>query len=644
MRKPKQTEEIFLTDIKDPNAKNFVQPLYVALAEEVTTTRRNISSTKDRTDKYANIENGIVPYTTGRGKGNGSNIEIRDAVILCQKAYYNIPIFTNVINLMGEFSNGKIYWKDGSAKSRQFFEALFDSLGIWNIQDQFYREFYRSGNVFEYRFDGKVKEDDLKRLTQVYGTEITAVAKKGKLPIRYVLLNPADIQLTGTMSFAQSQYFKTLSDYELQRLKKPNTLEEKEFFDSLPAKTKAEIKAGGGVLLPLEPEKLKVIFYKKQDYEPFSIPMGFGVLADINWKEEMKRIDMAVSRTMQQVILLITMGESPKDGGLGVNQDNLNAMRNLFSNQSVGRVLVSDFTTKAQWLIPDIANFLNPVKYTIVNQDIQVGLNYVLFGDEKFANQQIKVQVFIERLKEGRNAFINNFLLPEVKRIAEEWGFKNYPTPYYEDINLKDDLQFGRLYAQLAQYGILTPDETIEAIQTNKLPTPEESLESQKELRKQKDDGLYQPMVGGLYDQLQVTKLSGKIQSQNKPAQPVQNGRPSGTKAPQSTKNVKPIGASYSLSKIKDNMILASALQEEVGNKLKGKNKELNSDQLEIVKEITHLIIANEEPKDWLVKAEEYIKLPVDKNPDRIKQIQDIAFEHSLDDYLASILLASIKE
>ena len=678
MRKPKQTEEIFLTDIKDPNAKNFVQPLYVALAEEVTTTRRNISSTKDRTDKYANIENGIVPYTTGRGKGNGGNIEIRDAVILCQKAYYNIPIFTNVINLMGEFSNGKIYWKDGSAKSREFFAALFDSLGIWNIQDQFYREFYRSGNVFEYRFDGKVKEDDLKRLTQVYGTEITAAAKKGKLPIRYVLLNPADIQLTGTMSFAQSQYFKTLSDYELQRLRKPNTLEEKEFFDSLPAKTKAEIKAGGGVLLPLEPEKLKVIFYKKQDYEPFSIPMGFGVLADINWKEEMKRIDMAVSRTMQQVILLITMGESPKDGGLGVNQDNLNAMRNLFSNQSVGRVLVSDFTTKAQWLIPDIANFLNPVKYTIVNQDIQVGLNYVLFGEEKFANQQIKVQVFIERLKEGRNAFINNFLLPEVKRIAEEWGFKNYPTPYYEDINLKDDLQFGRLYVQMVQYGILTPEEGIEAIQTNKLPTAEESLASQEELKKLKDKGFYQPIMGGPAAQMDILKEQNKqaektMQRQqehdektqkrqlkhdaenpvtpapsihiNAPTKsmPAPNGRPSGTKSPQSTKNVKPIGASYSLSKIKDNMILASALQEEVGNKLKGKNKELNSDQLEIVKEITHLIVANEEPKDWLVKAEEYIKLPVDKNPDRIKQIQDIAFEHSLDDYLASILFASVK-
>jgi hypothetical protein len=230
----------------------------------------------------------------------------------------------------------------------------------------------------------------------------------------------------------------------------------------------------------------------------------------------------------------------------------------------------------------------------------------------------------------------------------------------------------------MAQYGILTADEAIEAIQTNKLPTAEESVQNQTEFKKQKDEGLYQPILGGTAAQMDLVKEQGKQATKtmtmqqehdektqkrqlkhqaenpvtpapsihiNAPTKsmPAPNGRPSGTKSPQSTKNVKPIGASYSLSKIKDNMILASALQEEIGNKLKGRNKELNSDQLEIVKEITYVIIANEEPEDWLIKAEEYIKMPVDKNPDRIKQIQDIAFEHNLDDYLASILLASIK-
>jgi hypothetical protein len=100
---------------------------------------------------------------------------------------------------------------------------------------------------------------------------------------------------------------------------------------------------------------------------------------------------------------------------------------------------------------------------------------------------------------------------------------------------------------------------------------------------------------------------------------------------------------SYSLSKIKDNFILASKLQDEVGKELSG-DKELNSAQLDVVKEITQIIIANEEPKDWFNKVAEYIKEPIDKNPNRIKAVQDVAFEHSLDDYLASILIASTKE
>ena len=683
MKKSKEKEQFL--DITYPEKG----PLMVALGEEETKTRRNISSTKDRTDKYANIENGLIPFSTGRS-GTGSNVSIRDAVILCQKAYYNIPIFRNVIDLMTEFSVGQIYWKNGSKKGRDFQDALWKSLNIWSIQDKFYREYYRSGNVFELRFDGKATQEDLTKLTQVFGGKKT----KGTLPVKYIILNPADIQLSGSISFADGIYQKLLSDYELERLKKPTTPEEQAFLDSLPKDVKDSIKnkAGNGALIPLDAEKLKIIFYKRQDYEPFAVPMGWGVLADINWKEEMKRIDMAVGRTMQQVVLLLTMGESPKDGGMGVNQEIIAGMRNLFANQSVGRVIAADFTTKGEWLIPDVASFFNPTKYQIINQDIQVGLNYVLFGDEKFANQQIKVQVFIERLKEGRNAFINEFLLPEVKRIAEDWGFKNYPVPYYEDVNLKDDLQFGRLYVQMVQYGILTPEEGIEAVLTNKLPTAEESLENQRELKKFKDEGLYQPIVGGPASQMDLLKETGKqatktvqlqqehdekkhkrqlkhdaenpvtpapsisIQAPTKMAAPT--GRPGGSKSPQSTKNVKPMkGASsseedfvekktfqsYSLSKIKDNFILASQIQEDI-ERLLGEGKELNDKQLNIAKEITHVIIANEEPKDWGAKIKEYIENPVDKNLLRIKEIQDIAFEHNLDDFLASILIASKNE
>ena len=42
-------------------------------------------------------------------------------------------------------------------------------------------------------------------------------------------------------------------------------------------------------------------------------------------------------------------------------------------------------------------------------------------------------------------------------------------------------------------------------------------------------------------------------------------------------------------------------------------------------------------------KVKEYVANPVDTNPDRIEQIQSLAAEHQVDDYLASILYLSKK-
>ena len=70
-------------------------------------------------------------------------------------------------------------------------------------------------------------------------------------------------------------------------------------------------------------------------------------------------------------------------------------MQKLFENQSVGRVLIADYTTKAQFVIPQVSDILDPKKYETVNSDINSGLNNILTGvggsGERFANHQAKV-------------------------------------------------------------------------------------------------------------------------------------------------------------------------------------------------------------------------------------------------------------
>ena len=612
------------------------QPLMVSQAsfsQEIKASedrmRRNASSTITRTDRYKNIEDGIIPFRYSSGIKSNSNMNVRDAVILCQKAYYNFAIFRNTIDLMTEFSCSNIYFKDGSQKSRDFFTALLKKINIFDFQDKFFREYYRSGNVFIYRFDTKVRDDDISKITQTFGLSSQASVN---LPSKYIILNPADIQIGGTINFSVGRYYKLISDYELERLKSPKTDEDYEVLKSLPQETQKLIqqKTVGILTLPLDRERLAAVFYKKQDYEPFSVPMGYPVLDDINWKAEMKKMDMAVTRTMQQAVLLITMGTDPDKGG--VNQKNLEAMQKLFENQSVGRVLIADYTTKAQFVIPDIGNLIGPQKYEVVDRDIQIGLNNILIGSEKFANQSIKVQVFIERLKQARETFINDFLFPEIRRISKELGFKNYPTPHFEDIDLKDDIQYSRVYTRLVELGVLTPEEGLQAIDSGRLPSPQDSVLSQEKFRELKDQGLYQPLIGG-------AKIGAEA------------GRPSGsTGIPQSTKNVKPIGEGkqskavfFDVNKIKENFILASKLQEKVESSLREKHslRKLSKQQKEVAFEITKIIVANENPQNWEVESLNYVNNPKDKNLETVSSVQDIALEHGVDSYIAGILYHS---
>lgn len=669
-------------------------PSMVTEASVGDATRRDSAGTIERTDRFKNIDDGLVPFRNSNAiyGPSKSAVDIRDAVILCQKCYYNFALFRNIIDLMTEFSIDDIYYKGGNKQSRAFFDALFHKINIWDLQDKFFREYYRSGNVFIYRFDAEVEPSDIRKLISSMASkkelgnpvadqnqplltnknkikgdpaldngdhmgyptgypkgksgdnnplleneDVVLEIEPMKMPARYIILNPADINMLGTANFSYGIYYKVLTEYEVSKLRNLQTEEDIEVYNSLPKFTQDQIKAGvRSVFIPLDTKKVKIVFYKKQDYEPFAVPMGYGVMEDINAKIEMRRIDMAITRTMQQMILLVTAGTEPEKGG--INQKNLETLKTLFTNQSVGRVLVADYTTKAEFVVPKIAELLDPRKYEIIDRDINMGLNNVLMGGEKFANQQKKMDVFVKRLEQAKQAFLNHFLIPEMKRIAKSLSFKSCPTPYYDEQSFTDDVAYTKIYSHLIDIGVLTPQQGIEAIQTNRLPDSdtEEMDDRQKEYKKARDQGLYTPLIGG----------------QKQP----EKGRPEGsTGISQTTKRVAPIGAKgsveekpsmeFSLIKLKNNMLLSQVVEKEVASCLRTKHgiKRLSNQQLSVVSEILNVIIANEEPENWKDAVQEYCDKPVDKNIDRVKQVISVGAEHQVDNYIAGLLYSSRK-
>jgi hypothetical protein len=260
---------------------------------------------------------------------------------------------------------------------------------------------------------------------------------------------------------------------------------------------------------------------------------------------------------------------------------------------------------------------------------------------EKFANQQNKLEIFIKRLEQAKLAFLNHFLIPEIKRIAKSLSFKNFPTPYFDSKSYKDDISYTKIYAHLCDIGVLTPDQTINAIQNNRLPEIDELEPSQEAYKKQRDSGLFNPLIGG------PKSMQGSPGGNA-------NGRPQGsTGIPQSTKKISPMGTSkaseeeiqFSVLKLKDNLILAQEVQEDINKLLKKKYKlkKLNEQQESVASDILSVLVTNEEPENWSKNVKEYVENPVDKNFKRVGEVLKISETHQVDSYIAGLLLASIK-
>lgn len=633
-------------------------------------TRRSAATTIIPLDRFKNLYDGVSPFSlskNGLGKGD-SNLNIRDTVFLCQLAYYNFAIFRNIIDVLSELSVAPIYFTGGNKKARQFFEAYFKKINLDSFQDKFFRELFRSGNIFIFPYFTKLQDDDITKITQVFGAE-NSNSNAIELPAKFIILNPCDIELSGSSSFVTPVYKKLLSDYELNALKNPKTEEDSQILESLDPKTRDLIqnKKTTQVYIDLPMDRIYAVFYKKQDYEPFAVPIGFGVLDDINFKAEIKKAELAAIRAVHQSVLVITLGYLDGEGNYQFSQAQANAIQTIFANESVGKVLIADFTTKAEFLIPDIANILSPTKYENVEKSIKEGLNQILMGgdSEKFANKALAVKLFLQRIVQVRDIFLNDFLNLEIKRISKLLGFKNLVSAKFENIDFKDESEWARIVTRLAEIGLLTPDETLDSIQSGKLPEREVSQENQAEFRKLKDKGFYEPITGGPFTQLKLAELSAETAEKTAklgaetalktaalrpkpvagPSKPA--GRPSGTPSPKTKQKVKPIGASFegfSLTKIKDNLILAGQIQNQIEEHFKKKLKikgATTEKQKEISQEILEVIMANEAPENWDKNIKSYLEKPVDTNQEKVMELEELKAEYQVDNYTGCILLHS---
>ena len=516
-----QAEE-FAPELIGDSVYESVQANRLSEPTQRTTKRNNRITINPTKNRFQNIKDGLLPFEYSK-----DSVSVKEAIELCQKAYFNVASFRSTIDLLSEFADSDFYLQGGSQKSKNFINAWFKRIKMHNLKAQYFREYYRSGNVFFYRIDGVLPLKNSQKVLEAYGA-----SSRSKVPIKYLVINPTDVATKGSVSFTDYSYFKVLTPFEIARLKSPQTEHEQELFDSLPEDVQKRIKASPSatserVYIELNADLLHPIFAKKQDYEPMAVPSGFSVLDDLNKKIELKKIDQAISRSIENVVLLVTMGAEPDKGG--VNHKNLAAMQQIFRNQSVGRVLVSDYTTKADFIIPDLRKVVGPEKYEILNKDIEEGLQNILIGDSKYSEAKIKMKVFFQRLEESRNLFLNEFINPEIRRICKNAGLRSWPEMKFVKNDTIDDENLTKLTTRLMELGVITPEQGMKIVATGEFPDPKEMTPAQDKFKEEREKGHYMPLVNSvnLFDQGEETGADPEPKDAQKPISP-SGGRPMG--------------------------------------------------------------------------------------------------------------------
>ncbi len=501
------------------------------------TTRQNNAYQNMLSNKYFNFYNGFSP--------DGSSGQCTTEVIrLCQLAYWNNGTVGNVIDIMQEFSVSNIDFISNKKASRDAMLGWAAAIRLKGFCDQLALEYYRSGNVIIYRFEGKIKSSALERT----GVKINPT---DKIPLRYTLINPALVSLARTGFVDSVQYSVVIPSAEV-------TLMLKEFdinadrFETLPPEFKdafngSKLKRNQDLLIKLNPNNIIALYRKKQPYELYALPFLARVLDDIDFKSELRGMDRALARVISRLLVHVKVG---KDDLIPTPQS-LQELRNLLANPSTSTYLFTDHTVAISQYFPDVAAMLDPKKYEAINQDIQQALGITPAatggGAGSYSNNFLGIKVLVERIKDGRGKILEDFLIPESQRVAAAFKIKGEIIPEIGGVDLNDEKEWAKIYTRLYELGVFSPESTIESIRENRFPTYQEEVERQREGKELKDEGLFQMNL-------------------NRGADSPNVGKPAGTKSPPQTspQSIGPVGAEVidpqtdiKITKIIDGMALA---------------------------------------------------------------------------------------
>ena len=343
----------------------------------------------------------------------------RRIIKMCMDAYDKVGIIRNIIDLMGDFGSQGIQIVHRDKSVEKFYQQWFKNVNGKERSERFLNNLYKTGNVIIHRSYAKITPQ-LKNYMKALSSDIRVElpeAPANEIPWRYNFFNP----LTVKMKDGNLSLFMGLQNY---------TITTNSFFDkfktgdipshvleTLPPVIKQSLLRGDKDI-PLDPERLSIFYYKKDDWRQWANPMIYAILDDIVMLEKMRLADMSALDGAISNIRLWTLGSL--EHKILPNKSAINKLRDILASNVGGGTmeLVWGPELSFQESSSEVYKFLGSEKYTSVLNSIYAGLGVppTLTGMANngggFTNNFISLKTLLERLQYGRDQLVKfwNFL------------------------------------------------------------------------------------------------------------------------------------------------------------------------------------------------------------------------------------------
>ena len=457
---------------------------------------------------------------------------------MCMDAYDKVGIIRNVIDLMGDFTCQGINIVHENKSVEKFYQQWFKKCGGKERSERFSNLLYRSGQVISYRSYANLTPEVVKYVKSIGQDIVVEVPQfeKNQIPWRYNFFNPLSVDVKDS----QLNLFLGKSRFEIRTHSILDNFKDgsipSHVIDTLPPELKQRIKEGARKV-ELDPERVSVFYYKKDDWTNWANPLIYAILDDIIMLEKMRLADLSALDGAISNIRLWTLGNL--DHKILPNKAAINKLRDILASNVGGGTMELVWGPELSYTESNsqVYKFLGSEKYNSVLNSIYAGLGVpptltgIAGNGGGFTNNFISLKTLVERLQYGRDQ-LTKFWEQECEIVRKAMGFRKSPHIVYDQMSLSDEAAEKNLLIQLADRDIISHETILERFKevpsVEKMRLKREDKDRSKENLPEKASPFHNPNkqfeIEKMEKQGEINEKVAEKKDKQKPINP--NGRP----------------------------------------------------------------------------------------------------------------------